>query len=277
MTAYPPAWQRDQVDFVRAALIPWEVVPPHHLGGEEGGLRRVLSRSRANGAETSVLRVTSTVHGRMQAPVDLHCLAGRAVLNGRDLAPGVFVHVPAGAVIHLEAVTSPVVLYAGSFAEPALAADDAAAGNDDLPRYEIDALPWTDMSWRGDEAPSADVKIKWIRRDEGELGIAFVVAMLPGYRTAVEEVHPVCEESYKLAGDLLLGRRGIVGPGGYFFRPGGVWHAPLYTRTGNMSLIRKNALGSTEYRDPEPGFDIDSMIQRAYENLPAPGLEDARA
>jgi hypothetical protein len=84
----------------------------------------------------------------------------------------VFVHAPAGSVLHLEPVTSPVLVYAGSFAEPVLEPDDAAG--DDLQRYEIDALPWTDMSWRGDEAPSPDVKIKWIRGAENELGIAFV-------------------------------------------------------------------------------------------------------
>mgnify|MGYP006160460299 CR=1 FL=1 len=51
------------------------------------------------------------------------------------------------------------------------------------------------------------------------------------------------------AGYLLLGRRGVVRPGGYFFRSPGSWHGPLYSHTGNVSLIRKNALGSTTYGD----------------------------
>jgi hypothetical protein len=264
-------WDRDQVDFIRAGLVPWEVIPQGELGGTEGGLKRVLSRSRTTGAETTIVRLTSDIHGRMGSAMDLMCLAGRAVVNGHPFAPGVFVHVPAGAVIDIVAVTTPIIIYAGGFGTATLVEDDAA--HDDVPRFDLDALPWTDMSWRGDEAPSADVKIKWLRREEPELGIAFLVAMLPGYQTSVEEVHPVCEESYKLAGDLLLGRRGIVGPGGYFFRPGGVWHAPLYTRTGNMGIIRKSALGSTDYRDTEDGFDIESLKVRAYENFRAPGLE----
>lgn len=264
-------WDRDQVDFVRAGLLPWQVIAPQEFGGREGGVKRVLSRSRTNGAETTIVRITSDVHGRMASAIDLMCLAGRGTINGRPFIPGVFVHVPAGAVLDLVAVTTPVLIYAGGFDTATLQADDAR--HDDVPYFDLDALPWTDMSWRGDEAPSPSVKIKWLRREESDLGIAFLVAMLPGYQTAVEEVHPVCEESYKLAGDLLLGRRGIVGPGGYFFRPGGVWHAPLYSRTGNMSIIRKNALGSTEYREPEDGFDIESLKRRAYENFRAPGLE----
>jgi hypothetical protein len=264
-------WDRAQVDFTRASMLPWAVIPVGEFGGREGGLKRVLSCSRTNGAETTVVRVTSDIHGRMDAAIDLLCLAGRGTINGKPFTPGVFTHVPAGAIVDLVAVTTPVLIYAGSFGEARIAEDDGAP--DDVPYFDLDALPWTDMSWRGDEAPSPAVKIKWIRREETDLGIAFLVAMLPGYQTEVEEVHPVCEESYKLAGDLLLGRRGIVGPGGYFFRPGGVWHAPLYSRTGNMSLIRKNGLGSTDYREPEQGFDIESLKRRAYENFRAPGLE----
>lgn len=264
-------WDRDSVDFVRAGILPWQVIAPGHVGGEEGGLKRVLSRSRTTGAETTILRLTSIVRGRVGAAMDLLCLAGRARLNGRPFAPGVFVHIPEGAILELEPLTTPVLMYAGPFGEPTLVPDDARA--DEVERLEFDSLPWTDMSWRGDEPPSPDVKIKWIRREETELGIAFLVAMLPGYRSLVEEVHPVCEESYKLAGDLMLGSRGIVGPGGYFFRPPGVWHAPLYTRTGNMSIIRKNAIGATEYREPPDEFDLESMKVRAYENFPAPGLE----
>lgn len=264
-------WDRDHVDFVRAGLLPWGVIPEAEFGGLEGGLKRVLSRSRTTGAETTIVRVTSDVRGRMQTAIDLMCLAGRGTINGRPFAPGVFTHVPAGAVVELVAITTPVLIYAAGFGTATLTPDDAR--HDDVPHFDLDALPWTDMSWRGDEAPSPAVKIKWIRREESEFGIAFLVAMLPGYQTEVEEVHPVSEESYKLAGDLLLGRRGIVGPGGYFYRPGGVWHAPLYSRTGNMSIIRKSGLGSTDYRDPEPGFDIESLKIRAYENFRAPGLE----
>lgn len=264
-------WDRDQVDFVRAALVPWRVIPAGEFGGREGGLKRVLSRSHSSGAETTIIRVTSDVRGRMATSLDLLCLAGRGMVNGRRFTPGVFVHVPAGAVVDLVAVTTPLLVYAGGFGMASITEDDAR--HDDIPYFDLDALPWTDMSWRGDEPPSPSVKIKWLRREETDLGIAFLVAMLPGYQTAVEEVHPVCEESYKLAGDLLLGRRGIVGPGGYFFRPGGVWHAPLYSRNGNMSLIRKNAIGATDYRDPEQGFDIETLKLWAYENYRAPGLE----
>lgn len=256
-------WDRGSVDHIRSDLLPWEPIAPHELGGEETGLKQVLSRSSSTGAETSLVRVTSPIVGRPEAAVDLYVVAGHAVLNGTELRPGSFVHVPQEAGLQLLPDLGPVVLYAGSFGPMRLQRESGEA--DPLEVVDVDALEWTDMGWRGDEAPNPAVKIKLLRKED-PLGIAFVVAMLPGWRSPLEESHPVYEESFKVHGDLLLGRRGVVGPGGYFFRPPGSWHGPLYSRTGNMSLIRKDAFGSTDYRRPVAGHDLDSLIGRAYRN-----------
>ncbi len=267
-------WNRPAVDFVTTKLLPWEPIGPDALGGAERGLKQVLSADAEDGAETAVIRVTSPIVGTLRSPVDLYVLAGSATLNGRRMPPSAFVHVPAGAGIRLEPDVAPLVLYAGSFATPGLAVEEG--GEDDLEVIDVDALPWTDMGWRGDEEPNPAVKIKWLRRDD-DLGTAFVVSMLPGWRSPLEENHPVYEESFKLYGDFLLGRRGIVRPGGYFFRPPLSWHGPLYSRTGNTSLIRKNAFGSTDYREPVAPHDLDSLIADAYRNVPAPSVPEAMA
>lgn len=269
-------WNRTAVDFVTTKLLPWQPIGPTEIGGAEAGLKQVLSRDDEDGAETSVIRVTSPIVGRSTAPIDLYVLAGSATLNGTRMPPSAFVQIPAGAGIQLIPDVAPLVLYAGSFATPGL--DPETGGTDDLEIIDVDALTWTDMGWRGDEEPNPAVKIKWLRRDEDlGLGTAFVVSMLPGWRSPLEENHPVYEESFKLYGDFLLGRRGIVRPGGYFFRPPLSWHGPLYSRTGNTSLIRKNAFGSTDYREPEAPYDLETVIADAYGNLPAPSVPDAVA
>lgn len=268
-------WDRTSVDVLRSDLVPWSAIPPEEFGGDEGGRKRMLSAS-PSGGETSVVRVTSTIEGTLNAPIDLFVLGGAARLGSRELRPGAFAHLPSGATVRITLLTPPLLLYLGSFGAPTVDRGDTEA--DDIEVVDIDALAWTDMEWRGDEPPAPDVKIKWLRRDEAAgLGIAFVVGMLPGYQTSVEEVHPVCEESYKVSGDLLLGRRGIVGPGGYFFRPPGIWHGPLYSHTGNLSIIRKNAIGSTEYRGCEPDFEIEDLKHRAYLNRLPPGFEHAES
>ena len=61
----------------------------------------------------------------------------------------------------------------------------------------------------------------------------------------------------------------VVKPGGYFFRSPETWHGPLYSRTGNLSLIRKNAHGSTDYRDPLPGCDLETLIPACYDSDPS--------
>lgn len=254
-------WDRQSVDFISSQDLSWCTIEAGRFGGEEAGLVKVLSRSVNSDAETSIIRVTSPVVGRLASAVDLYVLSGHATLNSRPLPPGAFVHVPQDAQVRLVPVIGPLTLYCGSFGSLAMTPDDAKG--DDLNIVDVDALPWTDMGWRGDEEANPAVKIKWLRR-EGDLGIAFVVAMLPGWRSEREEKHPVYEESFKLYGDLLLGRRGVLRPGGYFFRGPESWHGPLYSRTGNMSLIRKNAFGSTDYRSPEGAFDLDSLIARSY-------------
>lgn len=267
-------WNRRAVDFLTTRLLPWTTIGPDEFGGVETGLKQVLSRDEADGAETAVVRVTSPIVGTTTSSIDLYVLAGSAFLNGRTMPPSAFVHVPAGAGVELLPDVAPLVLYAASFATPGLHPEQG--GTDDLQIIDVDTLPWTDMGWRGDEEPNPAVKIKWLRRDD-ELGTAFVVAMLPGWRSALEENHPVYEESFKLYGDFLLGRRGIVRPGGYFFRPPLSWHGPLYSRTGNMSLIRKNAFGSTDYREPPAAYALDVLIDEAYRNWPVPSVPEAMA
>ena len=52
-----------------------------------------------------------------------------------------------------------------------------------------------------------------------------------------QEIHPVVEEAYVIAG-ALCGPHGTMNPGAYFWRPPGIAHGPFGSRTGSLSLIR---------------------------------------
>jgi hypothetical protein len=49
--------------------------------------------------------------------------------------------------------------------------------------------------------------------------------------------HPCVEEMFLLSGDII-GERGIMYSGAYFWRPPNMWHGPFGSRKGNLCLIR---------------------------------------
>ena len=258
-------WNRPDVDFIASQDLPWSSVPAGLFGADHGGgLRKTLSVDEEDGARTDLIAFTNRQRGVLRHSCDFFVLAGRGMVNDQPYAPGTYLY--AEAMTELDWVPGPgrTVLFFGPHGSPEF---EPGQGSGKLTVLQESRDEWTSMSWRGDEPQPADVKIRWLRRDD--TGIVFLVGMLPGYRAPMEEKHPVYEESFKIAGDLLLGRRGVVKPGGYFFRSPETWHGPLYSRTGNLSLIRKNAHGSTDYRDPLPGCDLETLIPACYDSDPS--------
>lgn len=254
-------WDRPDVDFVRAQDLPWEHVPAGEFGGAHGGgLRKLLSIDRGDGARTDLVTFTNEQTGVLSAAADLYVVAGHGRVNDEPYAPGTYVHATATSTLSWVPAAGPTTLYAGHFATPAFEPGD---GSGAVTIKGETREEWVAMGWRGDEPQPDDVRIRWLRQDDD--GIVFLVGMLAGYTAPMEENHPVYEESFKIAGDLLLGRRGVVKPGGYFFRSPGAWHGPLYSRTGNLSIIRKNGFGSTDYRPPQSG-GLDELVPALYAN-----------
>jgi hypothetical protein len=263
-------WNRPDVDFVRTQDLAWEHVLPAELGGARGGgLRKVLSADPDDGARTELLAFTNAQLGTLAPACDAFVISGTGRINGEPYRPGTYVHSTPGGALHWEPGPGPTVLYAGHFGTPSFESSDGP-GQVTVKHETRDE--WVAMGWRGEEAQPSDVRIRWLRQDDD--GIVFLVGMLAGYTAPMEEVHPVYEESFKIAGDLMLGRRGVVKPGGYFFRSPETWHGPLYSRTGNLSIIRKNGFGSTDYRDPVAGT-LDELIPSFYGSDPdsAPSLQ----
>jgi hypothetical protein len=262
-------WRRQDVDFVDTRALRWDPVPDGELGSNTGGsLRKTLSRDRDDGAQTDLLAFCNPQGGVLEHDCDFYVLEGRGRVCDEPYAPGTYVHVTAGGKPSWVPEVGRTVVFAGHFGPPRVGAG-SGSGVVTVKPWSRDE--WVSMNWRGDESQPADVRIRWLRQDTS--GTVFLAGMLPGYQAPLQETHPVYEESFKIAGDLLLGRRGVVTAGGYFFRSPGTWHGPLYTRTGNLSIIRKNGLGSTDYRTPPPGEDLEALVPRMYDGgLPAAAL-----
>lgn len=260
-------WDRPNIEFLQSQDLSWLAVPDGEFGSG-GGLRKVLSADATAGAATTLIRFRSPQRGVLPAGADVYVLEGTGEFNGQRYGPGHYFYLPPGGAVDLRPAGTRTTVYFGPFGLPSLVDDDPTA---EPARHEIvEDLPWSAPGWNGDTPLEPGVSLKWLRRDER--GIVYFSAKLPGWKSPQEEVHPNSEESFKVYGDTLLGAAGVMTPGSYFFHRPGLWHGPLYTRTGTASFIRASADTSTEYREPAPGGRCDVLAAHAYLDLPHPAL-----
>jgi len=97
-------------------------------------------------------------------------------------------------------------------------------------------LPWQCPPPESDVPPG--IVVRRLRRHPVSGDTTWIAAVVPGWCEQRAEVHDTIEECLMLRGDILLGRRGVMGPGAYFWRPPGVEHGPMFTINGAMFLFR---------------------------------------
>lgn len=253
-------WNRPDVDFIDTGDLPFNQPPADEFGAAAGGHRRVLSRDPGDGAVTAVQRVIGRQSGTLAAEADIYVLSGDAWVNGQLVEVNDYLHVAAGTGLEIQPGPRGLTLYCGFWSTPVFLADEGDPAG--LSVTHTEALPWEPPTWNGDVELQAGVALKMLRRDDR--AFIYLAAMMPGWRSPQEESHPVYEESYKVYGDVLMGSRGVMRQGSYFFRSPDVFHGPLYSRGGTMSVIRSDAATTTTYRDPAPGGAWDELARRAY-------------
>src|SRR5690606_10811696 len=83
-----------------------------------------------------------------------------------------------------------------------------------------------------------------------QMGQVFMSAFLPGHSTSLEESHPISEEVYRLAGSLYDHSSGWSHPGDYSYRQPHLFHGPLASIDGTMSIVRSSGPITTRHRSP---------------------------
>lgn len=260
-------WDRPNIEFVQSQDLAWQPVPDGEFGAG-GGLRKTLSTDPVAGATSSLVRFRCPQRGTLTAGADMYVLDGEGVVNGRAYGPGHYLSIPPGARLDVTPAGLPTTAFLGPFGPPALVDDGLSSnvGPLDVGHLDVDGIGWSAPDWHASGPSVPDGAVKWLRRDDR--GIVFLSAKLPGWRSAREEVHPHVEESFRIAGDFWIGAAGVMTAGSYFFHRPGLWHGPLYSRTGTVALIRADASIRTEYRDP-----VEAPVPaRSYLNLPHPAL-----
>lgn len=253
-------WNRPDVDFIHTHEVPWELPDEGHFGFVGGGRKRLLSRDPGDGAETAIHRVTDRQRGVLAAEADMYVLSGGGVINGEAIDVNDYVHVNAGTELDLQPGPRGLIIYCGFWSTPQFQPGEGDKNGCSV--IHTEELDWQAATWSGEVKLRPGAMIKPLRQtDRANI---YLAGMLPGWRSEPEEAHPVYEESYKVYGDVLMGARGVMQPGSYFFRSPNVFHGPLYSRGGTMSFIRSDASTTTEYRDPAPGGAWDELARQAY-------------
>lgn len=230
---------RPHIEFVHAQQLAWAPAPFADAPWSE--LRaKVLSRDPASGACSLILELPAGFRARgtpESRPLELYVLDGSGRIGDASLRLDAYADLPAGATDVEIATTQGAVLLAFAGDRPAAGAAPGSAG----PRV----LDTHDMAWtRRDIDPAVqflNLAHKVLRHDtvtgEKTLLLSSGAQTHPRAWREAQLLHHCVEEMYLLGGDII-GERGVMYEGAYFWRPAGVWHGPFGSRRGSLALIR---------------------------------------
>jgi len=241
-------------------------------GAFAGAAERRLSEDPQTGASTVTVAVAAGFAGEAggsDRPLELFVLRGELTLGGHSLGAGCYARVPAGCV--------PTSLASRGGADVLAMVDEPSpagpAGDDEIQVTDSNRMRWVASSIAA--VPPGLVN-KRLRQDPVSGERTWIAACPPGWMEERAEVHPTVEEALMLSGDLLLGERGAMTGGCYFWRPPNVPHGPMYTRSGAQFFFRTKG-GTLEVSyETVPAWDAIVAAYRDEEALYA-GWRDAGA
>jgi quercetin dioxygenase-like cupin family protein len=250
---------RPHVEFVHAQQLAWRDVP--FAGPAWPGVQgKVLSRDASSSACSVLLRFPRGWRcgpHALAAQQELFVLDGELRIGSIRYGLDDYACLPAGYPRAEQSSEDGAVLLAFFDADPVELTDvpdragDASgtgrrAGAADWDRTElIERIDTHNTLWtRHDIDPSVQFlnlshKVLRHRADSGEK----TILLSSGAQTHPQDwreaqlAHDCVEEMYLLGGDIV-GERGTMYEGAYFWRPPGVWHGPFGSRRGSLSLIR---------------------------------------
>lgn len=220
---------RPHIEFIDALAVAAQPVADGVLAGAR---RRLLSEDDETGAWTGIVSLPagfSADLGALGRPLELFGLRGSVTVEGSTVGEGVYAYVPSGGT------------------RPLMAAGDAqllVMVEEERPESDtaVEVIDTSTMRWAAPDVEGADIPagivIKLLRVDPESGDWTWVAGVAPGWREERAEIHPTVEECLMLRGDILLGARGTMHAGSYFWRPGMVEHGPMLSRDGGLFFFR---------------------------------------
>ncbi|MDX2222873.1 MAG: cupin domain-containing protein [Rhodospirillaceae bacterium] len=237
---------RPHIEFVHAQHLPWS---KRALPGPLGELDcRMLSRDPGHGDCTAILRYPPGWRRpgpeQLSAAHELYVLDGELDISGRRYGIDCYAYLPAGTTHANWGSERGAVVLAMFDAAPHIAAGAGTAVADPdgpaVPYLNLHEVPWS--------TAGIDPDVQFLRlakkslRYNARTGDATFVLECGGHThpnnwRERQLAHPCVEEMFLLSGDIV-GERGVMTAGAYFWRPPHIWHGPFGSRGGNHCLIR---------------------------------------
>lgn len=255
---------RPFIEFIQQQVLPWQQ-------GLYGGARpevsvRVLSLDEETGASSVLLHYppgwSRDEVEHVTADEELFVLDGELEIAGQRYPQYAYAHLPAGYVRASQAAPTGATVLCFFSGEPRSVSGAPEDGGCDERRL-VEYVHALDGDWGGNFHPQfpPGAGRKFLRRDPLDGEETWLLGTMPLRNGRRPEKHPVVEEMYLLAGELV-GHVGLMRPGAYFWRPPEEWHGPFGSLTGNLMLFRtKGGPLSTEYTDHEVDFSWTPVHQ----------------
>lgn len=243
---------REWTEFVQSQKLPWQSDAPAALGA--GTALKRLSEDADSGALSALVRYPAGYRSdatALAADEEFLVLDGELVIGGRRFGPYSYAHWPAGFDAGSRASDRGAVVLAFYSAAPSAAARAAYDPERLVEHCDTFEVPYTG-NFHPEFPPGAGRKVLFTDPETAET--SWLLGTLPMRWAERSEVHPYVEEMYLLSGESH-GDRGVMRPGAYFWRPGGIPHGPYGTLTGNLYFFRTRGGGlETDYVEPRRPF-----------------------
>ena len=251
---------RPHIEFIESHEVP---VEPYAQAPFAGTRRRLLSEDDETGASTAIVSFPGGWSGDLaggRRPLEIFGLRGALELDGQRIGAGGYAHVPPSGEARTLTATGDA---------HALVMIEPEAGQSALRRRRSTVIDTTQGRWRppGLEADvPPGILIKLLRVDPVAHDWTWVAATVPGWEEQRAEIHPTVEECLMLRGDVLLGERGVMTAGSYFWRPPMVHHGPMFCRNGGLFFFRTKGGGMDVSWEEVPNWR--ALVSRYVEREP---------
>jgi len=242
---------RPHIEFIRSQDVSEADAAAPFTGARE----RRLSTDVDSGAFTSVVLLPTGWTGDLsgsERPFELFALRGQVTLGAELLIPGSYVYLESGLPeASVAAATESLLLAMGEEKRAPGPTGTWEVVDSERMQYELSSV--------------IGLVIKKLRVDPETGDWTWLAASAPNRVTPRAEIHPTVEEAFLIRGDCLLGGRGEMTAGSYFWRPGMVRHGPIATRKGTFFFFRTKGGGLETTYEEVPGWEEDVRAYRAAE------------
>lgn len=226
---------RPHIEFIQSGDVPFEPIAD---GPFAAARRRLLSEDDETAASTSIVAFDPDADYELAGydrPIEIFVLSGDLRVASERLTDGCYAYLPPTRAARTVSAAEPsqalVMIEPATdvFSDEPVTVTDTTGGRWQEPGLEADVPP--------------GILIKLLRLDPENGDWTWVAGTVPGWEEQRAEIHPTVEECLMLRGDILLGERGAMTAGSYFWRPPMVHHGPMFTRNGGLFFFRTKGGG----------------------------------